>query len=214
MGVGHRLHRRDGGVDGCDAGGAVSQAQYEQQGAAEEQWIHESIGMLQREYGGTWKEYPCSVGYFVSDQGKVARVVGAKHRMLIGCVCGQYGYRAITWIDSHKKKRRFYIHRAVCELFNGPPPDGMQCRHLNGNRNDNRAVNLAWGTPKENSADMKLHGTVLIGERNPMAQLTRDQVAQMRCLRDERGAAYRHIARQFGVSTMTAFRAVTGRAWK
>jgi len=41
VGVGHRLRHRDGGADGDFDGGAVSQAQYEQQGAAE-QWHHEN----------------------------------------------------------------------------------------------------------------------------------------------------------------------------
>ena len=45
------------------------------------------------------------------------------------------------------------VHRMVLEAFVGPCPEGMQCRHLNDVKNDNRLNNLAWGTRKENSAD-------------------------------------------------------------
>lgn len=51
------------------------------------------------------------------------------------------------------------VHRAVCEAFNGPaPPDKPLCRHLNDQRSDNRAVNLAWGSVADNTADAFRNG--------------------------------------------------------
>jgi len=51
------------------------------------------------------------------------------------------------------------IHVLVLLAFVGPRPEGQQARHLNGNATDNRRVNLAWGTPKQNTADSIRHGT-------------------------------------------------------
>jgi DNA invertase Pin-like site-specific DNA recombinase len=48
---------------------------------------------------------------------------------------------------------------------------------------------------------------------NPMARLTRASVNQMRELRAS-GRTFKSIAKQFGVSAMTAHRAITGGSWK
>jgi hypothetical protein len=59
----------------------------------------------------------------------------------------------------------------------------MQCRHLDGDRANNRASNLAWGTPRANYEDAVLHGTATIGfagETHPGAKLTDAQAAELR----------------------------------
>lgn len=51
------------------------------------------------------------------------------------------------------------VHRLILESFVGECPDGMETRHLNGSSTDNRRLNLAWGTPSENTFDRVDHGT-------------------------------------------------------
>ena len=51
------------------------------------------------------------------------------------------------------------VHRIVCEVWHGPCPVGTECRHLDGNRLNPAAVNLAWGTVSENHLDAVRHGT-------------------------------------------------------
>ena len=109
---------------------------------------------------------------------------------------------------------KIYLHRAICEAFHGPCPDGHVCRHLDGNRHNNAAENLAWWTPKQNNADKIAHGTATIGERNPMSKLNKRDVLAMRRLRNSSGASFAAIAAGFGVSTMTAHRAITGKSWR
>jgi predicted transcriptional regulator len=60
---------------------------------------------------------------------------------------------------------------------------------------------------------MARHGKTAKGERNPMAVLNVSIVADMRKVRADTGLYYKDIAERFGVSTMTAFRAITGRSW-
>jgi len=164
--------------------------------------------------GGEWREHPDASGYYFSRDGRAARLLqNGKAKLLIGCSSGQQGYRAISVPKGNGRYRRMYIHRSVCELFNGPGADGLHCRHLDCNQFNNSAANLAWGTPQDNADDGVRNGRVVRGERNPTSKLTRAQVDEMRRIREETGEFYHQIADRFGVSRMTAHRAITGRTW-
>jgi hypothetical protein len=157
-----------------------------------------------------WKRHPEFKCYWFSSWGNVVSVQKSI-KVLSGTKCGR-GYRALD-LRGDGTRRREYIHRTICLLFNGPCPEGYECRHLDGNISNNRATNLKWGTPQENADDKILHGTNCWGEKNPMAVLTREKVERMRQIREETGMPYHQIAKQYQISTMTAFRAITKRAW-
>lgn len=104
--------------------------------------------------------------YEVSDQGRVRtaegygrvafRKLNASGRYLTVCVSvGPYQRRNLT------------VHRMVCEAFHGPMPAWAdRVRHLNDEKHDNRAVNLAWGTHADNMRDRVRNG------RDPEARRT------------------------------------------
>ena len=104
------------------------------------------------------------------------------------------------------------VHRLVLAAFVGPCPDGMECRHLNGIRDDNQLANLAWGTRKENMADKVGHGTSNRGSLNGNALLTEDDVRQVLQLRGT-GTA-RAIGERYGVAPETVFAIWHRRAWR
>jgi hypothetical protein len=112
------------------------------------------------------------------------------------------------------------IHALVCEAFRGPRPSGHQVAHSNGISTDNRAENLRWATPLENTADKYLHGTMQLavrtsrpGERSSRAALTWDQVIAMRSEYLAGGVSQRELARRHGVSKSQAFNIVSGKQW-
>jgi len=115
---------------------------------------------------------------------------------------------------SDGSRERAYLHRLIAEAWHGPAPAGAQCRHLDGRPNNNSALNLAWGTPAENNADKKKHGTVLAGSRNSMAVLDERVVQAMRAWRSITGESFAKIAMRTGCSPMTAYRAIVGKAWE
>lgn len=46
--------------------------------------------------------------------------------------------------------KTYRVARLVCEAFNGPAPEGMNCLHKDENSQNNRPTNLEWGTQKDN----------------------------------------------------------------
>ena len=55
-------------------------------------------------------------------------------------------------------RKLVYIHKLVCEAWHGARPEGMECRHLDGNPLNSVPENLAWGTHSENMRDCITHG--------------------------------------------------------
>ena len=78
------------------------------------------------------------------------------------------------WIGGH------LVHRGVLETFLGPCPEGMQCRHLDGNKHNNRINNLVWGTPKENGEDNIRLGAAARGEGHYRTNLTNEDIINIR----------------------------------
>lgn len=69
------------------------------------------------------------------------------------------GHLSVVLCEYGKRKTRT-IHQLVLETYVGPRPDGMGCRHLDGNPANNRLDNLCWGTQGENMQDAAQHGTI------------------------------------------------------
>lgn len=105
------------------------------------------------------------------------------------------------------------VNYLVLEAFVGERPRGMLCRHLNGDPQDNRLTNLAWGTYKENEDDKKLHGRVPIGIRHHNAKLDDEKVAEIR-QRRAAGEPLRSLARRFHVDRATINSVCKYETWK
>lgn len=124
------------------------------------------------------------------------------------------GYRLVILTN----RSRRLVHRLVLEAFVGPCPEGMQCRHLDGNPGNNRLNNLAWGTPVENSEDRRTHGTAFNGPKgntHPFARLDDRKVREIR----RKYATGRYPLTQLrdecdGIHVMTLSNAINRVTWK
>ena len=130
-------------------------------------------------------------------QGEWTRVTEQEHN---------HGYVCVPLYEG-----KHLLHRVVLEAFVGPCPDGLQARHLDGNKTHNWLSNLAWGTQSENEFDKRAHGTAQIGERNGYASLTNNEVHQIRELITE--FSDRELAELFCVTRPTISRIRTGKSW-
>lgn len=119
-----------------------------------------------------WKIMPDHLNYEVSNLGNFRRItpgqgtkVGKPRKTYIN---PKTGYRNVTFgkpsQENGKYTRTYSAHRLVAETWI-PNPDKLCCvDHINGNRADNRVVNLRWLSYSLNSARKKVIATALKGE--------------------------------------------------
>lgn len=156
--------------------------------------------------------------YQISDLGNVRSLTRttSHNRLLSGrplkSHCNGYGYMTVMLRKSGKSVRR-YVHRMVLEAFCGPCPDGMEARHFNGIRHDNRLNNLEWATHIDNVADRKLHGTHRAGEDNNLAVLKESDVVLIREMYASGVATQKQIGEKYGITQSGVGRIVRGQAW-
>lgn len=126
-----------------------------------------------------WREIPGWEGlYEASSEGRVRSLdrmvhcrAGAlrpiKGKVLAAARNRFTGYMMLMLTDGPTRKCRA-VHRLVCHAFHGEPPTpDHHAAHNDGDRGNNRATNLRWATPKENTADRYIHGTILLGDYHP-----------------------------------------------
>lgn len=149
-----------------------------------------------------------------------ARVVGDEwKRMKLST--SRSGHLCVGLSRGGKSFTRF-AHRLVLEAFVGPRPPGMVARHFpDRNPANNRLDNLSWGTVQDNHDDQRVHGTILRGERHPMAKTTESVVRAIRAdyeqARGDRPKApygtSRRLAAKHGVDESTVYLIVTNKIW-
>lgn len=153
--------------------------------------------------------------YEISDFGRVKslrRGKAIRARILKPVVQKKTGYLYITLVQNEVKENK-RINLLLLETFSPPRLSGMQSRHLDGNRANNRLDNLAWGTAKKNQEDRIAHGTKLFGENNPISKLTWSDVERIR----ESflfGATLSQLCGCYPVSKTILSKIVRNEAWK
>ena len=137
--------------------------------------------------------------YEVSNQGRVRRT--KTRRLLRPCHCSKRNRHLSVVLTDTKagKVKTLRVHRLVCAAFNGPPPfAGAVVRHLDGVDDHNEPSNLAWGTPRENTADWIRH----TGRPHPGRTARVSNAAAIDFARS--GTSARTIAQVYGIALRTA----------
>ncbi len=152
--------------------------------------------------------------YFVTDSGDVFSTHSGKPRKL-KTFFNHHGYAQVGLCKKDKCKN-WFIHRLVLETYLGPPLEGQQGCHLDGNKPNNSLSNLAYATAKENTQQKKQHGTYQSGEKNPFAKLSESDVMQIRERFKRTGARVcnaNELAKEFGVSAGNIRLLVNNKSW-
>ena len=158
----------------------------------------------------TFRTVPCFENYEVSNLGRV-------RNLTTGDFLHTYdnGRAVIVQLSpGHKADRKsFSLGALVLLAFVGPRPEGMECRHLDGNRHHNDPSNLRWGTSAENMTDKERHGQKVVGERHGRSKLTWMDVG---AIRDQvlRGKPHKDVAAAYGTSRSNIGLIVNYKTWK
>ncbi len=172
-----------------------------------------------------WRPIAGAVGYEVSNLGRVrswrrkgsrADSALAAEPKLMKTSPNAWGYPVVNIARNGEKQKPVAVHILVLTAFCGPPKEGMESLHEDGNRLNATLTNLSWGTRTENKADSIRHGTAIRpsirGEKHMIARLTE---AQVLAIKDgfATGVTDDDLAKTFGVAHQTINSIRNGLSW-
>ncbi len=100
-------------------------------------------------------------GYRVTDDGRVFSTASnwrGKREREMAQDTNSHGYPSVR-LTTATGRARMVVHRLVAAAYLPFRPSALhEIRHLNGDRADSQASNLAWGTRADNAADREIHG--------------------------------------------------------
>ena len=187
------------------------------------------VGVVEEE----WSSIPSHPFYEASNLGRV-RSIARKIVRSDGVVVHRPGRVLKSWVhrsgyilvklyEGDGNSTTCYVQRVILEAFIGPCPEGMECRHLDGDSKNNTLKNLQWGTPKENGEDKVRHGTTTKGlcgrhynqgQISGNAKLSDSDVRKIREFFDSGKYTIASINRMFSIVTYSVIHKVVHRlAW-
>lgn len=163
------------------------------------------------------KQIPNFNDYFATKDGKIwsaPKGYNNKKGKFLKLYAISGGYLGVRLV-SDKKLISKKVHRLILETFVGPCPKNMECRHLDGKRQNNNLENLCWGTRKENQHDRIQHGTNIYakGEKHGRAKLTEQDICTIRKLHKSKKFNQYQLANKFNVSRKNIFQIINKKTW-
>lgn len=139
-------------------------------------------------------------GFRVDDQGNV---YGKRGNILKGCI-DRCGYREVC-LSLKGKQKSVLVHRLILKSFKPcENMDKLDVNHINGNKLDNRLINLEWCTRSENinhSYRNRLQDNAT-NQYGNFKVINQEEVELMKILRFE-GKTQKEIAEAIGCSAKT-----------
>lgn len=149
-----------------------------------------------------WKDIQGWEGlYQVSSQGRVKSLRGGIFLKM--SVSKGWPYKRV-FLEYKGKRATKSVHRLVAQAFIPNPGNKPQVNHINGDKTDNRAINLEWVTASAN-----IKHAYLLGRETPdgrrIKRLTEEQIKEIK-KRYEAGVTKKELMREYGVCWVTIHR--------
>nr|AHF24271.1 HNH endonuclease [uncultured bacterium Contig1770] len=165
--------------------------------------------------GERWKWAPGYEGlYLVSDLG---HVMSAPHE------CGGRSYAGVelspsrcangymrVFLSRDGAVRNVLVHRLVAEAFIPFHAEGVEVNHINGNKEDNRLVNLEWVTHGENVAHAWRNLPRRAHDRHIGRKLDAETARRIRAAT----GTYAQIGSEFGITPTMVGYIKNGKRWR
>lgn len=162
-----------------------------------------------------WKIIQDFPAYEISNHGRVRKFT--KGKFIFKALRPNLKRSGYVYADLRNKatRKNSLVHRLVAQAFIPNPDSKPQVNHKNFKVNDNRAENLEWCTPKENSAHTKSHGRTrgLKGEDSARAILNNDLVALIYLNCKLLRVSYNKAASMFGTNYSNVAHIMRGSRW-
>ncbi|MFS1292022.1 NUMOD4 domain-containing protein [Pseudomonas piscis] len=175
----------------------------------------------------SWKAIPNFEGFYeVSSLGRIRsieRIVGNRWGTEAGRIIPErikafsrnsQGYCSVHLYIA-QKMTKFYVHRLVATAFIKNPDELPQVNHLDGNKENNAAINLEWCSGTSNcihALATELYESAR-GEAISSAVLTEASVVEIRAMAAS-GHYHKDIAEIFGVGRKAITKIVNRQRWK
>lgn len=105
-----------------------------------------------------WVAIPGWPDYRINAEGKILSYRQSKRGRVLKPTPNEKGYLCVRlYRDSDWKQCK--VHHLVALVFHGERPDGLVARHLDGNKLNNAAGNIEYGTHSQNNFEMVTHKT-------------------------------------------------------
>lgn len=160
-----------------------------------------------------WKDVVGYEGrYQVSNKGRVKSLnyKRSKKPKLLTTTLHDWGY-----LQVRLKRKTFYVHRLVAEAFLPNPESKPTVNHLDGNKANNKLVNLEWATLSENNKHAyKIGLKDQSGAKNGFSKLKQEEVLTIYLLKDCKGITQKEIADVYNVNHSTVSNIQNKKNWK
>lgn len=100
-----------------------------------------------------WKELPAHPKRYISNHGRIKSLVSGREKVL-KIHKSVNGYPIIN-LYADGRNINYRVHSLVLTHFKGERPEGMECCHNDGNKENNRVDNLRWDTHENNLEDIQ-----------------------------------------------------------
>lgn len=168
-----------------------------------------------------WRDVPNFEGYQVSSLGKVRSVDrfcgdrrGVIHGKLLKPFINRRGYLEVNLYKNSKSTTKI-IHRLVAKAFISNDFNKPQVNHIDGNKLNNKVINLEWMSNSEN----QLHAYKLglqpsrAGESNNKATITDKDVTKLKLLYNS-GKTTKEVSELIGVNLSIIRQIIYGQSWR
>ena len=123
------------------------------------------------------------------------------------------GYITIA-LSKNNKSKTFKLHRIVAQAFKPNPLKLREVNHIDCNKNNNKASNLEWVSPKQNMEHASRLGRIKAsyGEDNHLSKLTKEKVKTIR--ENKNKEFHSQLAKRYGVSRPAITAIINRKTWK
>jgi hypothetical protein len=154
-----------------------------------------------------WKNIPGYYNYEINEMGLV------RNGEYIRKPSYKNGYLRII-LSRNNSKTNFYVHKLVAITFIGNRPIGHEIHHKDGNKLNNHHSNLEYVPSVNHKRNRWIkYPLVFLGEANPMAKLTSEDVLKIRKIYSE-GIGPKKISELFDLSPKYVGEIVSRKRWK